>query len=309
MTDLNSLRQPFLHFHTKHKMRVFSYLKSPYPMEKNKLRVIIAVSLFVSLFIMLFQPFGLQHITSARKLWILAGYGAVTLIMLVFDLILIENIFRQAFSEKHWNIGKQIAWLMWILFSIGLGNYLYSILTIPVIRHSFRSFLVFQGFTLTIGIFPVTLITFITHSVLQRKNLESALKLRENIRPAENKTKKPDDQAVELFNENGRDRMKVFLDSLVFIESAGNYITVYWDEEGKPEKKMLRNTLKEAIKQLSDFPAIFQCHRAYLVNLKRVEDVKGNAQGYQLKLSGYNSTVPVSRNYIPAFNQSMAENK
>ena len=290
-------------------MNVIDYLKSPYPIERNKWKIIISVSLFVSFFILFFQPFGLQRMASSQKTLILAGYGAVTFIMLVFDLMLIENLFKQVFSDKRWNIAKQIAWLLWILFSIGLGNYLYSILTIPVIRHSFKSFLVFQGFTLAIGIFPITLITIIVHAVLQKKNLQSALKLNENIHPAENKLKSSGEQTVELTNENGRGGLKVLLDSLLFIESTGNYITVHWTENEKPEKKMLRNTLKEAMKQLSDFPAVFQCHRAYLVNLKRIEDVKGNAQGYQLRVSGNNSLVPVSRNYIPAFNREMAASR
>lgn len=290
-------------------MSVINYLKNPYPVERNKWKIIISVSLFVSFFILLFQPFGLQYVSNSYKVLILAGYGAVTFIMLGFNLILIENLFRKTFSDKQWNIGKQIAWLLWILFSIGLGNYLYSILTISAIHHSFRSFLVFQGFTLAIGIFPVTLITIITHSVLLKKNLQSALKLKENIHPEEDKSKDSGEQTVELTNENGRDRLKVLLNSLVFIESAGNYITVYWTENDKPGKKMLRNTLKEVLKQLSDFPAVFQCHRAYLVNLKKIEDVKGNAQGYQLRVSGNNSLVPVSRNYIPAFNRAMAESR
>jgi len=287
-------------------MKVTEYLRSPYPLVSSKWKIIISVSLFIALFILLFQPFGLQYMGNRFRTLILLGYGAVTFTVMVVNLILIEAVFRRAFSEKNWTIGKQIAWLMWMLFSIGLGNYIYSVMVIPAIHKSFQSVLIFQGFTLAIGIFPVTLITVITHTVLLKINLQSALKLKENIYP-ESKAKDQGERALELTNENGKDRLKVFLDSLVFIESAGNYITIYWSENDKQEKKLLRNTLKGIRKQVSAFPDIFQCHRAYLVNLHKIEDVRGNAQGYQLRVSGSNSIIPVSRNYIPSFNRALGK--
>ncbi len=288
-------------------MSFIKYLRSPYPIASNKWKIIASVSLFVSLFILLFQPFGLQYMGSRYRTLILIGYGAVTFIIMVVNLIFIEAVFRRTFSEKKWTIGKQIVWLMWMLFSIGLGNYIYSVMVIPAIHKSFQSLLIFQGFTLAIGIFPVTLITVITHTVLLKINLQSALKLKENIYP-ESKAKDQGERALELTNENGKDRLKVFLDSLVFIESTGNYITIYWSENDKQEKKLLRNTLKDIGEQVSAFPNIFRCHRAYLVNLHKIEDVKGNAQGYQLRVSGSDSIIPVSRNYIPSFNQALGKN-
>jgi len=113
---------------------------------------------------------------------------------------------------------------------------------------------------------------------------------------------------IKLIAENGRDTIIVSTDSLMYIESVGNYAAIHWSGDGKAEKKLLRNTLKDIGKQVAAYPEIVQCHRAYLVNMLKIADVKGNAQGYQLLVSDTKQIIPVSRNYIQSFNRSFMEN-
>lgn len=46
---------------------------------------------------------------------------------------------------------------------------------------------------------------------------------------------------------------------------------------------------------LARYPALYRCHRSYLVNLIYVEKVSGNALGLKLHLKGYPGEIPVSR--------------
>lgn len=84
---------------------------------------------------------------------------------------------------------------------------------------------------------------------------------------------------------------------LLFVESDGNYALVHYLCEGRAVHKALRCTLKQAEEQLSEEPYIMRCHRAYIVNIARVEHVSGNGQGYRLTLEGTKEQVPVSRQY------------
>ncbi len=283
-------------------MNLREYLKSPFPPGRSSWRIIISVSLFIALFLLVFQPFGLQYIDMKHRLLILSGYGAVTFLALVFNLILIESVFKSTFSEVNRTVGKQILWILWILFTTGLGNYVYSIIIFPGMARSIHNLLIFQGFTLIVGIFPVTIITIITHNYLLKKNLQLASMINRTI-AGEQTQLYPSEQDIEIRAEGGRDRIIIPVDSILFIESVGNYIEVHWSDTGKPRKKLLRNTLKNMHRQLSDFSFIFQCHRAYIVNLNKVDTIKGNAQGYRLELSGSDLPIPVSRNYIPSFNR------
>ena len=92
---------------------------------------------------------------------------------------------------------------------------------------------------------------------------------------------------------------------MLFIESYGNYIKVFFIEEGKEKNQVLRSTLKRVEEDLSNLTNMFKCHRAYIVNTSNIINVSGNAQGYKLKLKSSDYEVPVARSYIQAFNKLM----
>ena len=74
-----------------------------------------------------------------------------------------------------------------------------------------------------------------------------------------------------------------------------------WKEKDMFRSQMVRCTLKYAEDLLKEFPFIFKCHRAYIVNLNQVKKVEGKSQGYLLFFNGEEYTATVSRNYISQF--------
>lgn len=86
-------------------------------------------------------------------------------------------------------------------------------------------------------------------------------------------------------------------------KAEGNYLEVYVAAGAKTEKLIKRMTLKDLESQLAHLPNFCKTHRSYLVNLDKVDLVKGNAQGLQLVIPGFSFTVPVSRTMIPKFEQ------
>jgi hypothetical protein len=287
-------------------MKLIRLLNSPYPTIQKRWSVVLSVSLFVTFFILVFQPFGLQRVSGAHRLFLFAGYGAVTFIVLVFNLFLVEAIFSNFFRERTRTLGKQIGWQLWMVFNIGLANYFYSICIFPDMGHNVRNLIVFQLFTLAIGIFPVTIITIITHNYLLRKNLQSAsfLKKKVNFRGSQPESRS---EYMNLVVESGKESVVIPSCQLMYIESIGNYAAVHWYNEGKEGKKILRTTLKQMLQQVVEYPFMIQCHRAFLVNLKNISDIKGNAQGYQLRLFNTDRMIPVSRSYIQSFNRSLLQ--
>ena len=55
--------------------------------------------------------------------------------------------------------------------------------------------------------------------------------------------------------------------------------------------------MKQVEEAVSAAPFIVRCHRAFLVNTRRVVRADGNSQGYKLSLEGCEEAVPVSRAY------------
>ncbi len=148
---------------------LLTFLNKPYPQTQNKWKSAISISLFISLFLYVFQPFGLQLLKHDHKDLALLGYGVVTFLVLALNYVMLPFIKPSIFNEDRWTVKKQILWLVWIVFSISLGNYFYSILFSVIPWFGFKGFLIFMVFTIVIAIIPIVLITFISQNAMLRK--------------------------------------------------------------------------------------------------------------------------------------------
>lgn len=88
---------------------------------------------------------------------------------------------------------------------------------------------------------------------------------------------------------------------LLFARAEGNYVQVYTIEKGTVHSDLKRISLKQLELQLAAYPDILRCHRAYLLNIKRVARLSGNAQGYLISFDETDHKVPVSRTYLSLF--------
>jgi DNA-binding LytR/AlgR family response regulator len=189
---------------------------------------------------------------------------------------------------------------MWIIFSIGLGNFFYSQALFTFIQNSFRVLYIFQLYTLSIGIIPVVVITLLTQNYLLKRNSSMANAISGKLTAPESSAIDPANK-ITLIAENQKDEVELPVNNILFIEAEGNYVSVVWTEDNEIQKTLLRSTLKSIIQQVSGSPYLFRCHRAFIVNIKKIAGIKGNAQGYKLNMHTCNSIVPVSRNYIHPF--------
>ena len=286
-------------------MHLKAYLKQPFPMAQNKWRLILLISIFVALFLILFQPFGIQMMeNSLEKLLILGGYGLVTFFVLVIDLIFIERLFPKTFSEKNWTIGKEFLWLMWILFSIGLGNAFYTGWVIPYFTVNLRFILSFQGITLLVGLIPISLMIISKQNYLLRKHKLSARAMNIGLQKKEPLSHKP--TPIRFVAENEKDTIEFSSEDLWFIESSGNYVEIYLNKGQEIVRKTYRSTLKRALSFFDKNEEIIQCHRAFIVNSSKITDVKGNSQGLRLKLKDGLPEIPVSRGFVSQVKSKIA---
>jgi hypothetical protein len=274
--------------------KIIQYLKQPYPCSRNSWRTIVLISLFVSIFLIIFKPFGASNINQTARIWILAGYGGVTFIILIVNLIGVPLLFKKEFAESNWTLGRQILWLCWILFTIGLGNYFYSRTFFSLNISLLKGLLLMQFVTVSVGIFPIVLISIITYNRLLRKNLLQALDLDAQI--SMKSKNESTERRLLLYAENEKNNLDLTDNQLIYISSEGNYSTVYYKHESQIKKTVMRSTLKRMEDQVKINPNLFRCHRAFIVNMQHIEKINGNSQGLQLKLTG-DFEVPVSRNF------------
>ncbi|MBC8153486.1 MAG: LytTR family transcriptional regulator, partial [Bacteroidetes bacterium] len=212
----------------------------------------------------------------------------------------------QVYDEDRWTVGKHSLHVLLVLFCISAGNQAVLVLTNNPHPPFWQMYL-----TVTvIGFFPTTLGLFLAERRRLKRNLAHAQTLNAQLdrlhRPAPVPAAPVLPKGVELTAENGKDKLSLLPNQLIYLESVGNYVEVHWLNMVFPQKTMLRNTLKEMERALRDHPQFFRCHRAFIVNLKAVNKTEGNARGYQLTMSGSGQSIPVSRGYVDAFDARMA---
>jgi len=289
------------------------YLNQPYPLPHKPWRVIIAISVFIALFIFLFQPFGLTETQSHLKVYIFLGYGAVTFVVQYIILILFPKIIPDFFNENKWTFLREYILLLSILFFIGVGNFFYSNCIFSFDQNVTLLFVFFQVSTLLIGLFPVTVVLVMNQNKKLKQSLINASELTQII-SNKNLSSIKQPEAINLSSNKTSNTIQINPNNVCYINSQGNYIVVFENVEGKVVRKILRTTLKSIESKLHEFPFIYRCHRAFMININRIEKVTGNAQGLRVTLIGCSDAVLVSRSYVAVFksilkNQSNYSNK
>lgn len=261
-------------------------------MSGNRWRIIISVSIFISLFMYFFQPFGLAAFRNEYRSYYEIGYGLITFMVLSFDLFFTPFLLRRVFKSSNWTVLKQIIFQIWIIFTIGVFNFLYSS-TFLVFTNYLNAFFVFQFFTVLVGIFPVVIATIINQNRLLAENLKIANDCNNGL--PQHEKPQPKGEKICVSSESNKDIFEVKSSDLIYITSFGNYIQVYYLSNGERRKIVLRNTLKQTEDQLKDAHCMIKCHRAFLVNKNKIVRVKGNSQGLRLELEDTDDEIPVSR--------------
>lgn len=227
------------------------------------------------------------------------GYGAVTLAVMFACVCGVPALLPRLFNESTWTVGRQIGMMLLTIFFVTIGNFLYSGTYLRA-DFSVRIMLYFGVITTAIGIFPLTVLVLYRQLKWQRQyNREAALI---NMHVQEKKQQEPEQPAptsgnqIRIAADQAKDDLTLAADQLTCIEAADNYIRVFYESEGAMKQVLLRGTLKKAVESLNSHPFFFRCHRTYLVNLDKVEQISGNAAGYKLQLKLLPMEIPVSRN-------------
>jgi hypothetical protein len=265
-------------------------LNQPYPLREVTSKSLLGILLagcFVAGFLLVFQPFGLFYWKTEYKNAKIMGYGLVTIVLLWFDFFVIRRQWKSFFSENTWKVWKEIAWTLFILSSVTVGNYLYNVFVLQTATFQLRDFFIALFTTFTIGIFP-TLGFVLTNYIIQLRKYSQPVTIPD--------TPVVSDTELTLTAENEKDQLRLQTADLLYIESSDNYCTVYFLKNSTLARGLIRSSLTRLEGQIAS-ASITRCHRSYLVNLQKVARISGNAQGYKLHLEHVPDPVPVARKY------------
>ena len=177
-----------------------------------------------------------------------------------------------------------------ILISIGLSCFGWSI-NVP----NTRSFaIIFPRTTLAVVslLFIPYLISWLYFSLEEKKfQLNEILKHKKRPRI--------DDGLVHFLDDKKVLRLSLRLDDLLYVQSADNYVYIYYiNNKGELAKFLLRSTLKSIEETFESF-GLIRCHRFYVVNSKKVSLLRKTKEGLVLELAtDIACEIPVSKTYL-----------
>lgn len=265
-------------------------LQKPFPETESwtaYFRNIAFISLFVALFLYIFQPFGISTIESGKALKCL-GFGLMTFAgAIVFQLI--YSFLSALGRERQFTFGHWIVYMSGIMLTISLCNFLYArLLFFGDIRWEFFPSMIYGTFM--VGFFPMVVLGLLSLIRQEHKYIAIAQEINQE-----------DDQPAPSHPRATETLFDIPTDKIRYIEALQNYVRIgYLDDANELKEQTERATLKSILAQIDD-KAIVRCHRSYLVNKAAVADAAGNAQGLVLTLENCTKAIPVSRSYVPVF--------
>jgi hypothetical protein len=270
---------------------MFKFLNKQYPFNddlKDNTRIIFFISIGVFVFLFLFQPLQIDSLATRDKYFLVIGLGIITFLSLSLNLLILPSLFPGILKGSKWNVKKEIIWDIWILFTVGVGYFLYY-KALGIMTFGFDMIITM----ILIAIVPISVLITFNRNRLLRSHLISANEL--NIKLKENKSLP--DKLVHFLSDYQKDNLSIKVGLIMIVRSANNYIEVFWKENQAVRSQMVRCSLTKAEEVLADTWFIFKCHRSYLVNIHHIDKIEGSPQGYQLFFEKIDFTVPVAKNY------------
>ncbi len=265
-------------------------LRKPFPAEESwwtYTKKVLVLSLFISFFLFVFKPFGIDSIEE-DSLLICLGFGAMTFAGAFAYELTIGQVMRLFGFHINWTFSKWIVNTLITTLFIAFANFIFSrLIVIGYIDWSLFPTMLYSTFM--IGVLPVTLLGAWLLSKQETKYKGIADEINQNKAGSPKST----DQSLSLLD--------IPTGQIKYIEALQNYVKIgYLNAEGELQIQTERLTLKEVLAKIHGSP-ITKCHRSYLVNTTAIISVSGNAQGLLLSLSDCEKMIPVSRTYVPHF--------
>ena len=278
-----------------------------YPAPRPDLKsLIFAVStgVFIALFLLYFEPFNFHLNTDGNKVFHMSFFGCITTFVLLVFLYVFPLLLPNLFSDKNWKLGYQMILNMLIIIAIAAFNSIYSnyMNSIPF---GWDSYWLILSRTFVLGILPIAFITFVDYYQKVKYSLDLATNILKNKKEILKDSKEVTHQiSTDLKNET----FSFSENDFNYAIADTNYTDIYILDENTLKKVTYRVTLSSFETQLKEASSIVRCHRSYMVNLKKVKNISGNAQGLRLELINQSEIIPVSRKYIPIVKQFFQKN-
>lgn len=257
--------------------------------KSNIVRLILFTSLFALVFINIYFPFGADRWFDLTKFEFLT-YSSLVILTGVLIVVISRMIM---FYRGKRNVIYLWQYLVWIAGEILLMALFYALFEKFVLEDS-RDF----AFLVKLSARNTALVLLLPYSVmwlyLSWRDKNQQIERMSDLPAASDGAR----DMIPFFDEKSILRFSVKKENLLYIESAENYVNIYYLNKGKIAGYLLRDTLKKMEEKFAD-TMIIRCHRSYMVNFEKVRVIRKEKDGLKLELEiSAVPDIPVSKTYV-----------
>lgn len=261
--------------------------------KRNQIYLVTSAAAFALFFIIVYQPFGVLQWGRVRVSEFMFVIYSLLIVLLGMSIVAISRVIMYYHTKK--NEITYLGYGAWVFVELVLMAIVYTICSILADVQSdvwiaFKSALINTSLILLIPY-----IICITAFTLQDRN--------QRLQQIEDDMDKAIQQRaatkglISFYDERGELQLSVTKENLLYIESADNYIYIWYMKSNLPKKLMLRNTLKRTTELLAD-TNVMRCHRGYMVNMEQVKVLRREKENFYLELGIEGvKDIPVSKTY------------
>ncbi len=273
-------------------MNFFAQFIPQYLLTKRSLTIMVtSTAAFAFFFIIIYKPFNVVHWAEiSRFVFVACVLGIVLLGMSIAAISRVIMCYR---AKKHRITYLQ--YIAWVGVELVLMSVAFSICSTLTgvqldIAEAFEKSLLNTSLILLIPY-----IIRITAFTLQDRN--SRLRQIEDDYDKAMQERASTKGIISFYDERGELQLSITKENLLYVESADNYICIWYMKGNLPKKLVLRNTLKRTAELLTD-TNVMRCHRGYMVNMEQVKVLRREKEGFYLELGVEGvKDIPVSKTY------------
>lgn len=275
---------------------------------RNIVNFILFTAAFALVFINLYSPFGVDmwldvsafQLFAYSSIVILIGMLVIVISRILMLMVARKNAIRYG-TYAFWIIGEILvlalvyALIQWFFLHVGSDLML-------ILRNSIRT-----------TFFIIMLPYVISWLYLSFKDKYVTLEKIENNLSSNDMATLTEKKSITSFSmipfhdEKGVLKFSIKKDDLLYIEAADNYIVIYYLNDQKLAKYMIRNTLKRIELELPN-AGLVRSHRSYMVNIDNVKVIRKEKEGLVIGFeSPVNITVPISKTYLDVFIRKLSQ--
>ena len=250
-------------------------------------QLILWTAFFALVFINIYKPFSSSswYNVSEFKFFVFSSLIILTGVLVV----VLSRIVMFHWGKQHTiSVGSYSIWILLEIFFMSLFYTIYTLVLNPE-----RDYMdVFESSTINTSL--VLLLPYsVLHFYFSYKDKERRLQLLE-----EHQAETVARQSVfSFYDEKQELRLSVKRSELLYVESADNYVCIWYLSKGQLTKFLLRNSLKAMEENFAD-TNVLRCHRSYMVNFDQVKVIRREKEGIFLELGIERvPDIPISKTY------------